>query len=277
MFPKIFLKQFWKDTTICANKLSDHLVLGFIVAALDAFLIALISFLYSFFSRRIMQNAVMIFAQSYGHIESITPEAMLEFTSSSLGQSTIFIESVKNGALFLFVGYFAWSIIQTFSWHITYRITESKHGPKLLNYMRRFFIINLIWLLPMYIIMIIYFYLSTGSNLIMGDYAYLFYLVILLIAIPMHISYTMIFEKKKMGNYVLDFLKILKLENIAQILFVFLSASILYYISDIIQAALIHSPGAMLFIGFILVFGIIILTRLMLIRIVYRILKNKKK
>lgn len=277
MFPKIFLKQFFNDAQICGYKLSDHMVLGFIVAFLDAFMIALISFFYSFFSSRIMRSAMMVFAQRYEQIENITPEAMLEFTSSSLGQDTIFVESVKNGSLFLLSVYISWCIVQALSWHITYRITEAKDGPKLFNYIKRFFIVNLFWILPIYALMVIYFYFSSRTELVQGNFVFLFYAILGVIAVLMHVSYCLIFQKKCLQSYLNDFFKVLQLDNVPKILIIIFSAAVLYYISDLIQAALIHSPGAMLFVGFILVFSIIIMTRLMLLKSVYRISRNKKR
>lgn len=148
--------------------------------------------------------------------------------------------------------YFVWSIPQVFSWHITYRISEREEGPMLINYAKRFFVINTIWI-PILLV----------ATLIENNI--LRYLILFFVMVMTHASYVLIFKKKKAKKYVSNFTKFFYNRKGLYISLIFIISILSYFLLDNLRLILEFSPETMLIIGFLYTFTIIILTRLMLI------------
>lgn len=268
----MFFNGFFEDVKKSLTNIGDHPLISLCVASLDAFLIFFSSFVLSSLFRSVFDEVVLIMNFFMGQMKGMPSDELLELVPSEAALYAMYFDIFSKASLFFLMIIVVWGITQSTAWHLIYRISEKKKGPHLFNYMKRFFIISLIFGSVYYLsLMLFSFMVLRISSVFHGVMIGIYSVIIAIIVIIMHTSYSLIFRKKKFKHYFSIMKKLIFSKKFFGIFFVFLSAALALLVSSWIQATLVIFPGVMLLVGFLLDFGIFIMLRLVLLRTVERL------
>ena len=291
------MKQVMKDIRISFNHMTDHLGLSFAVAALDAlsvftYFTLLGPFFYSIYEE--VGTLIEFFTKSQG---GASTEELLQIIPSQEALNSILGSMFFNATLFLISLCVAWVIIQGIAWHLTYRISEHKKGPSLMNYMKRFAgatgVLGIIVYVALSIfigamVIPIYSRIVGGSVLLVNilslvSYVY-FALMVFFFPIIISVTYSAIFPKKNLRAYRRDIFSMILSRNIIILIAITLITSAALVIANIIQKAFSVLPeetmvvwiDPSIVVGFILIFGITVLYRLVILRTFERMVYKRR-
>ena len=275
------------DARTSLVNITDHLGLSFTVAILDAFSVFTYFTLLGLFFGRIDEEATTLMEFFIEIQGGATQEELLSIIPSQEALNSILGSMFISASWFFLALCVAWILIQGVAWHLTYRISEHEHGPTLKNYMRRFakssavlggagYIAGCIFLVLM--IIPIYSRVIGGSVVLVNILSLASYLYLILLAVlaPTIISivYSAIFSKKSFKAYRKEISSILLSRRSIHFICLTLVAYLALRIAGMIQGAFHVLPSETMvvwidpsiIIGFILVFGVTLLYRLVMLR-----------
>ena len=257
-----------------------------VIAMLDVVMVITVSFMFSYFFRTIMGPIMTIIQfltlKSEGNLEQLREIIPTQAALNSL-LNDVFI----NTTWFFFAVMIAWIFFQGLAWHIAYRASREKSNLSLLKYLKRFALANMVFFILTYLIIVLFsrlsyasalydMIISAGFSMSLAQLIILFFGAICLIAtlMIMPVTYVILYHKRSLKTLFASLKKLKKRHVFRVIIISVVLILVLLYISQQFQAIISPYIGAMLLIGFIIDFGLLVFFRYYLIGIIENVINE---
>ncbi|MFW6230674.1 MAG: hypothetical protein ACOC32_01480 [Nanoarchaeota archaeon] len=273
------LKKDWRAIRKSFSNMTDHVGLSLASAGLDAFTILAASFMFSFLFRKLLTPITTILTFVRRSSEGASEQELLNLIPSKTALNTLFVDMLAQVTLFILAILILWVFTQSVSWHIARRISERKEGPAFKNYLKRFAAASSLWFAAIYLTTVLFLrlglrpainQLTSSSALQISIFQQMIIAVgaalILAMLLAMPVSYILVYKKDSFNGHIKAFRK--QKKNVKQIIIIYILLIAALALSQMMQRALAPFIGAMLLVGFLIDFGLIIMFRLTLMRIV---------
>ncbi|MFP4117770.1 MAG: hypothetical protein ACLFTR_02505 [Candidatus Woesearchaeota archaeon] len=292
------IKLVLKDMKKSFSHMTNHLGLSFTIAVLDAFFVVMTSFILGLFFQSIYRDAGRLIEFFVKSQDGVPKEELVSIIPSQQAFYSILGSMFLNATLFFVILCIVWTLIQGLIWHMTYRISEHEKGPKIWNYMRRFAKSNILIGLVTYIALCVFLVIimtplysqSVNGSIMMVSILGILaqaYLIVLGLAfvIITSVIYSAIFTKKSFSRYREEVISIVLSRKILPFIGITMMTIVALVVADLAQKAFHVLPEKSMIvwidpsivIGFILVFGILVMYRLVMLKTFERLLKGNKK